>query len=124
MNSNKNNMFFSLQDDDLGQKTSDQNEIDDYIQRFFEDECNVDDDQIYLAHQYEASYSVKELLKICEYYGIIKQRNQRKKMELIYAILLYEKDPTNESTVETRKRFWGYLDELKQDKFMKQFVVW
>lgn len=107
-------------------------DINDYVQRFFDDDDETGEDndhdqyQIYAAHQYDTAFSVKDLMKICEYYGIHKQCQcqKYKKMEVIYAILLFENDPTNETLVEKRKAFWGYMDELKQDKFMKRFVVW
>lgn len=102
-------------------------DINEYVQQFFEgDDEEVDNEvgQIYAAHQYDATFNVKDLLKICEYYGIHKQCQKYKKMEVIYAILLYENDLTNTHLVEKRKEFWRYMEELKQDKFMKRFVVW
>lgn len=107
-------------------------DINQYVQQFFEGEEDDEGDeyvdnevgQIYAAHQYETAFNVKDLLKICEYYGIHKQCQKYKKMEVIYAILLYENDLTNTHLVEKRKEFWRYMEELKQDKFMKRFVVW
>ena len=97
-------------------------DITQYIQQFFEEDN--EQDQLCLAHHYDASFSVKDLIKICEYYGIHKQCQKCKKMEVIYSILMYENDPTNARMVEKRKAFWGYMEELKQDKFMKRFVIW
>lgn len=137
-----NNVMFSFHEvlnqkrtDDFETKeeTNDQNsdlDINDYVQQFFEDDEETGEDhdhdqyQIYAAHQYDTEFSVKDLMKICEYYGIHKQCQKCKKMEIIYAILLFENDPTNAHLVEKRKEFWRYMEELKQDKFMKRFVVW
>jgi len=139
MNSNKNNLVFSFQDENEDEEEEDQ--IDEYVQRFlisdtftsdtftsdsFTSDTFVSDEtnQICLAHEYDASYSAKELLKICEFYGIHKECKKHKKIEIIYAILLYESDETNAPSVEKRKLFWEFMRLLKQDKFMKQFVVW
>jgi hypothetical protein len=129
-----NNVMFSFHEvlnqkrtDDFGTKEEISDfDINEYVQQFFEgdDEDDNEVDQIYAAHQYETEFNVKDLLKICEYYGIHKQCQKYKKMEVIYAILLYENDPTNADMVEKRKEFWRYMEELKQDKFMKRFVVW
>ena len=131
-----NNVIFTLHDvlnnknggnidtkEEIGQlEEGDDFDITQYIQRFFEEDNEVD--QLRLAHQYDTAFSVKDLIKICEYYGIHKQCQKCKKMEVVYSILMYENDPVNEVLVEKRKAFWGYMEELKQDKFMKRFVIW
>ena len=149
MNSNKNNLVFSFQNEDEDQDeydNEDKDQIDEYVERFLlsesvsdsiseatvsdfvsdfvSDSVSEETNQICLAHEYDASYSAKELLKICEFYGVHKECKKYKKMEIIYAILLYESDETNAPSVEKRKLFWEFMRLLKQDKFMKQFVVW
>lgn len=134
MNSNKNNLVFSFDDDDEDEDQDQIDEIDEYVERFVSEAAiseatgdfviSEEPNQIYLAHQYDASYSAKDLLKICEFYGFHKECKKYKKMELIYAILLYESDPINAQLVEKRKAFWEFMELLKQDKFMKRFIVW
>lgn len=146
MNSNKNNLVFSFDDEDQDEPQDEIDQIDridEYVERFISEATaseavaseatgdfviseatSEEPNQIYLAHQYDASYSAKDLLKICEFYGFHKECKKYKKMELIYAILLYESDPINAQLVEKRKAFWEFMELLKQDKFMKRFIVW
>lgn len=125
MNSNKNNLVFSFDDEDEDEDQDQIDQIDEFVERFISEAAiSEEPNQIYLAHQYDASYSAKDLLKICEFYGFHKECKKYKKMELIYAILLYESDPINAQLVEKRKAFWEFMDLLKQDKFMKRFIVW
>ena len=36
----------------------------------------------------------------------------------------YELDPVNAVNVEKRRNMWFFINELKNDKFMKKFVLW
>ena len=70
--------------------------------------------------EYE-SMTVKQLLRIQEYYNIPKTK---KKGEMIANIIAFESDFTNTETVLKRKKLWTYMRELKDDKCMKQYVFW
>lgn len=75
---------------------------------------------------YETNYNLKQLLLICDYYNISKELKQSKakKLEIINAIFVYENNVENIETVIMRKQLWFYMNELKNDKFMKKFVLW
>jgi hypothetical protein len=76
---------------------------------------------------YELNFTIKQLLIICEYYGLTKQtKNARtlKKSALITLIIVFEKNIENIEIVMKRKELWFYLDALKSDKMMKKFVIW
>jgi hypothetical protein len=75
-----------------------------------------------LQLHYNDNFTVKDLHKICDYYDI----NKRKllKDQLVDEIVLYELDTNNLLMVQTRKRMWFYMDELKSDKFFKKYVIW
>lgn len=89
------------------------------------DELNlIDDHNTELMNFYNDNYNVKELLKVCEYYGIIKEAQKCKKLGLIYNILLFENNDMNYEVVLKRKQMWHYMNELKQDKFMKRHILW
>ena len=89
------------------------------------DELNlIDDHNAELMNFYNDHYNVKELLKVCEYYGIIKEAQKCKKLGLIYNILLFENNDLNYEVVLKRKQMWHYMNELKQDKFMKRHILW
>jgi hypothetical protein len=90
-------------------------------------ESNTEKDYIYTEiANYDLNYNVKQLSLICEYYGLLKDvRNSKlKKMDIIEQIILFEKDKSNFDVVMKRKQLWYYIEELKNDKIMKKFVIW
>jgi hypothetical protein len=46
-----------------------------------------------------------------------------KKQDIIEQVILFEHDPNNIEIVERRKRMWFYINQLKEDKFMKKYVI-
>jgi len=68
-------------------------------------------------------YSVKDLHKICDYYGITKI-SKYKKMELINLILTFENDDNNNYITCKRKIMWTLMKELYNDDKMKKYVLW
>lgn len=84
-------------------------------------------DDIFLEMKdYEMNYNVKQLMLICEYYDILKdvRTNKLKKQDIIEQILLFEKNVENVEITMKRKELWYYINELKNDKIMKKFVIW
>jgi len=75
---------------------------------------------------YQMNYTVKQLIVICDYYGILKQIkcNKCNKDEIIHILIDFENDENNEDIVSTRKNMWFYMNELKNDKIMKKYVLW
>ena len=75
---------------------------------------------------YNENYTLKELLTICEYYGFAKElKNNKYNKELIIDFLVtFESDINNSDIVFKRQNMWFYINELKNDKFMKKFVLW
>ena len=75
---------------------------------------------------YAENYTVKELILICDYYGFSKEIKATKlgKDLLIHCLVYYELDPVNAVNVEKRRNMWFFINELKNDKFMKKFVLW
>lgn len=75
---------------------------------------------------YNENYTVKELMLICDYYGFAKEikSNRFNKEQIINYLVTFENDITNADIVFLRKKFWFYINELKNDKFMKKFVIW
>lgn len=75
---------------------------------------------------YNENYTLKELLLICKYYGFAKEVKQNKyNKELIIDFLVtFETDINNSDIVFKRQNMWFYINELKNDKFMKKFVLW
>ena len=70
---------------------------------------------------YSDKYSVKDLIKIIEYYGLPKSK--MKKNELIQLIILYETDENNYEIVQRRKMLWYFIDELKNDSYLSKYIL-
>ena len=72
------------------------------------------------------NFTVKELMLICEYYGISKdlKSNKCNKNEIIFFLVKFENDHINEDIVSKRRNMWFYINEIKNDKFMKKYVLW
>lgn len=88
---------------------------------------NIEEDEMYteMLH-YDMNFTVKQLLLICDYYGLMKdvRVNKMKKQEIIEQLLLFENSTDNYEVVIKRKELWYYISELKNDKMMKKFVIW
>ena len=75
---------------------------------------------------YNENYTVKEVLMICEYYGFAKdlKNNKYNKEQIIDFLVTFESDINNSDIVCKRQNMWFYINELKNDKFMKKYVLW
>ena len=78
------------------------------------------------ALDFEMNYNVKQLLTICDYYGLLKEVkiNKLKKQEIISVLLDFEENIENSLIVYKRKQLWYFMSELKNDKFMKKYILW
>ena len=86
---------------------------------------SMGDDVFMEMKNYDLNFNVKQLMLICEYYNIKDIRtNKLKKQDIIEQIILFENNPENIEIVTKRKELWYYIDELKNDKMMKRFVIW
>jgi hypothetical protein len=89
---------------------------------------NITDIDVFSAMclEYKINYTVKDLLLICEYYGISKEikMNKCNKEEILVALVSFENNPTNKEIVIRRQTMWDYINKLKNDKFMKKYVLW
>lgn len=78
-----------------------------------------------LVLYYDEQYIVPDLLRICDYYGLLKtiKSLKCKKQEIIDTIVYFETNKENEAIVNRRHQLWSYIMELKADKYMKQFIA-
>lgn len=84
------------------------------------------DSQMYSEFvDYQLNYTVKQLMLICEYYGFAKELKSCKsnKNDIINVLVIFENKPENVELVLKRKLYWSYMAELKQDKFMKKYIL-
>lgn len=75
---------------------------------------------------YSEEYKIKDLLKICQYYGIAKnvKASKCKKQDIISTIIYFENSPENYEIVEKRHKMWAYMAELLEDPKMKCYLLW
>lgn len=71
-------------------------------------------------------YTVKELLRICNYYDIEKhvKSSKCKKQDIISSIVYFESLPENAKLVNRRHIMWSYIMELLCEPKMKKYVIW
>ena len=124
MDNSNENIFFAIQDKENGNGV-DLTEILMSLENTDIDENNQD---LFISQtlNYEVNFNVKELMLICDYYGISKmvKANKCNKTQIVYFIVNFENDPQNEEVVLKRKNIWFYMAEIKNDKFMKKYVLW
>jgi len=85
--------------------------------------------QMYMGNDefyYDEEYTVKELMKICQYYGIAKniKSSKCKKSDIISTIIYFENCGENIEIVNNRHKMWAYMTELINDPKMKQYLLW
>lgn len=125
MSCNEENISFFI-DDTIEEKNNDNfiydlNELLN-MEYIFKDEDNLCTKLIH----YDINYTVKQLLLICDYYGIAKDLRITKcnKTDILNTLIIYENNIENLEIVNKRKKMWHYITELKNDKFMKKYVLW
>jgi hypothetical protein len=108
---NIDNLMSEFNDIKMSQKTYNEEETDDMY-------ASITD--------YDENYTIKQLLQICEYYGLIKEIRaaKGKRLDVIGALVMFESNSENGAKVYRRKQLWHYMNELRSDKFMKKFVFW
>jgi len=79
------------------------------------------DDYIASELDYQTNYIKKDLERIADYYEISKRK--KRKDQLVEDIVLFEKDPVNVQKVYQRKKLWRYIEEIKKDKYLRQFLI-
>ena len=125
------NVFFSLDETENEVNTDDSTQLNDFLEELnFEDEMTDLNNQgiIEVMHvDYKLNYTVKELLLICEYYGLAKELkfiNKCRKDIIIHFLVDFESNPLNNTIVLRRQEMWRCINILKNDKFMKKYVLW
>lgn len=140
------NISFLLEEKDQGQNVQEFNltnmihEMDDLLQFKAADNHNynynnnsellyyveksvfVNEDETY----YNEKYTLKELMKICCYYGIDKniKASKCRKLDIIATIVFFEGQPENAVIVHKRHNMWAYMKELMTDPKMRAYLLW
>lgn len=79
------------------------------------------DECLAMTLNYDNNYTLKDLQKIAEYYEI--STRKLNKGELIEQILTFEDNSDNDVITTRRKRLWNYMKQIKQDKYLKPFLI-
>jgi hypothetical protein len=121
----KDNIIFSINENEQNKSDNigfDMNEI---LQQFEDIESNDDLMVPHIIHYHE-NFTIKELLLICDYYGFGKElkANKYNKDMIIQYLVEFESNHANNDIVFKRQNMWSYINELKNDKFMKKYVLW
>ena len=88
--------------------------------KMYDDMYGINNEEVYQL------YTVKQLLRICDYYDIEKnvKMAKYKKQDIISSIVYFESLPENAEIVNKRHKLWSYITELVHDSKMKKYVIW
>ena len=123
------NKLYSFIDDDTNNEIQDVNNISNSNSNiktnliyYIEKSVFTCEDETY----YNEKYTIKELMKICAYYGIDKDIKSAKcrKMDIIVTIVFFEAQPENAEIVTQRNNMWAYMTELATDPKMRKYLLW
>jgi hypothetical protein len=119
-----NNISFLLHEEEDIQEEESNFDINSFINEIEDDELQQDLMLPNIIH-YTENFTIKELLIICDYYGIAKElkANKCKKDTIVQILTNFETNYENYEIVSKRKNLWFYINELKNDKFMKKYIL-
>lgn len=80
----------------------------------------IDDLQLELFYKF--NYTTKMLERALEYYNIKKKKGM-KKDDMIQSLVIFECDIENAYKVQRRHTLLKYIEELKEDCYFKNFVI-
>jgi len=126
MTDNQDNIFFTLDENNENNEKDYEVDINEVLYDLQNEKIEMNEDLI-MSHMihYNENFTIKELLLVCDYYGITKKKIKTKnKDEIIHFLVEFECNPYNNNIVLQRKNLWFYINELKNDKFMKKYVLW
>ena len=122
------NIYFFLDEEEesIQNFNDDPFDLNEILQQIEDSEAINDDLTAPNIINYNENYTVKDLQLICDYYGFAKEikNNKYNKEEIIHFLVEFENNPMNNLIVSKRQNLWFYINELKNDKFMKKYVLW
>ena len=76
-------------------------------------------------YYYNEEYKLKDLMKICQYYGIAKnvKASKCKKQDVVSTIIYFENCPENYDIVFNRHKMWACMTELLEDPKMRCYLL-
>ena len=124
-NYNEQNVAISYYIEEIENQEKEEINIEEFMAEMETNEFN-DDLTVPKMINYHENFTVKELLLICDYYGFAKElkTNKCNKDQIIEILVSFESDLNNSDIVFKRQNMWFFINELKNDKFMKKFLLW
>ena len=87
-----------------------------------------DEKNLYIGvpESYYNAHTIKELMKICQYYDLAKNVKgaKCKKADIVATIVFFEAQLENKEIVNKRNKMWAYMRELIDDTNMKEYIIW
>ena len=125
MSTNEQNIAISYYVEEIENQEKESLNIEEFMAEIENSELN-DDIMVTKMINYRENFTVKDLLLICEYYGFAKdiKNNKCNKEQIIEILVSFESDLNNSDIVFKRQNMWFYMSELKNDKFMKKYLLW
>jgi len=141
----ENNISFLLEDNEVATITDEDNNLliaemmhefslEEEVEDTEENERNDSESEyfinkdIYFGNEelYYDQYTVKELMKICQYYDISKniKASKCKKQDIILTIVYFESLEENYDLVQQRHKMWSHMSELMADPKMRCYLLW
>ena len=75
----------------------------------------------FLMEEEYNQFTKKELERICDYYSINKRK--KRKNDLIQDIIIFEQDIVNNELVDKRIELWYCIEQIKNDNYLKKFLI-
>jgi len=124
-NYNEQNVAISYYIEEIENQEKEEINIEEFMSEMENNEFN-DELTVPKMINYHENFTVKELLLICDYYGFAKElkTNKCNKDQIIEILVSFESDLNNSDIVFKRQNMWFFINELKNDKFMKKFLLW
>ena len=130
-NENIENVYFTLIENET---LNDNHDIHLFLDELYNENTNNDNinsnEEIYELYpqyyHYDMNFTIQQLLLICDYYNIVKSNKLKKenKINIIHKLIEFENETKNHEIVLQRKKIWFYMNELKNDKVMKKYILW
>ena len=118
------NISFCIDDTDVNGAKLNEGEPMNVSSLLGEYENQTEDCRMSQILNYQLNMTVQQLLRICNYYGIAKGLNKCAKDFLVTILVDFEENEKNATIVSQRRLMWFYIEELRNDKFMKKHIFW
>ena len=125
MSNDEQNIAISYFIDEVENELEEEINIENLMTEIYNSELN-DSLTVSKMLNYNENFTIKDLLIICDYYGFSKELKHSKcnKEQIIEILVSFESDTNNSDIVFKRQNMWFYMNELKNDKYMKKYVIW